>query len=91
MAKEAPLKKKSVNLSGRRFLLRLGSMRMEPALLLEDAMDCDMVLFLVTGVFSGSGVRPLSSSFMVMVGRLVCFIPGSSCRQLLTGTITARN
>ena len=66
MAKDAPLKKKSVNLSGRRFLLRLGNIRMEPALLRDDVMDCDMVLFLVVGVLSGSTPFPLTSSFILL-------------------------
>ena len=75
MAKEAPLKKNSVNLSGRRFLLRLGSIRMEPALLLDDVMDCDMVLLRGLGVLSGSRAFPLiTSSFIflrISLGQLV--------------------
>ena len=35
MANDAPLKKKRVNFSGRRFLLRLGSINMEAPLLLD--------------------------------------------------------
>ena len=35
MANDAPLKKKRVNFSGRRFLFRLGSIKMEPPLLLD--------------------------------------------------------
>ena len=62
MAKDAPLKKKSVNFSGRRFLLRLGSIRMDPALLRDDVMDCDIVLLRGFGVLSVS--FPLLSSFM---------------------------
>ena len=64
MANDAPLKKKRVNLSGRRFLLRLGSIKMEPALLLDDVMDCDMVLLRGFGVLSES--FPLSSSFILL-------------------------
>ena len=36
MANDAPLKKKRVNFSGRRFLFRLGSIKMDPPLLLDD-------------------------------------------------------
>ena len=62
MAKDAPLKKKRVNFSGRRFLLRLGSIRMDPALLRDDVMDCDIVLLRGFGVLSQS--LPFISSFM---------------------------
>ena len=39
---------------------------MEPALLRDDDMDCDMVLFLVVGVLSGSTPFPLTSSFILL-------------------------
>ena len=64
MANEAPLKKKRVNFSGRRFLFRLGSIKMEPALLRDDVMDCDMVRLRGFGVLSES--LPLSSSFIFL-------------------------
>ena len=64
MAKDAPLKKKRVNFSGRRFLLRLGNIKMDPALLLDDVMDCDMVRLRGFGVLSES--FPLSSSFILL-------------------------
>ena len=66
MANDAPLKKKRVNFSGSKFLFRLGSIKMDPALLLDDVMDCDIVLLRGFGVFSLSESFPLSSSFILL-------------------------